>query len=234
MSVDIFDCDSSGEFSSESYSEELDRVLQRYEEAAKNEQFYLLQFSFLLKNSPYTIDCGLSPGRSFSPVVRIRMQSAEITFSSYEWVDFLEALRKIQQEFFNNCNLTEADILPFYCDDSHRISLSKLIYDENVKQVMVMKYFSQLYLDENDVQEMLDLPLISHRLTLLEELNFCLYYYNVLNTVRKSINSTNCFSIIEHLTCYCNFECNTLLANALRDYIYYYKTSIECDFNKAI
>lgn len=233
----IFMCDdssSTGEFSSESYSDELDRVLEQYEEAAKSEQFYLLQFSFPLKNSPYTIDCGLSPARNFCPIIRLRMSSAKITFNSYQWTDFVNALRKTQDEFFNNYNMEEKDYLPFFCDDLQSISLNKLVYDGEAKQVMVMKDLSVLYLDEHDVKEILNLPLISHRLALLEELNFCLYYFDVLNSLRQAINSTNCNSIIELLNWFCNSEGNTLLSNALRDYVFYYKDNILSDFNKGI
>lgn len=227
---------STGEFSSENYSEELDRVLQRYEEAARRERFYLLQFSFQLKNSPFTIDCGLSPARSFCPIIRLRMQTSEITFNSYEWSEFVNALKTLQDEFFkkSNVELEIDDYLPFFCDGFQSISMSKVVYDGNVKQVMVMKHLSMLYLDENDAEEILNIPLISHRLSLLEELNFCLYYYNTLNTLRQTIINSKNVSIIELLNSFCNSEGNTLLSNALRDYVYYYKDSILYDFNKGI
>lgn len=227
---------STGEFSSENYSEELDRVLQKYEEAARREQFYLLQFSFQLKNSPFTIDCGLSPARSFCPIIRLRMQTSEITFNSYEWVEFVSALKTLQDEFFKKSHVEPVigEYLPFFCDDFQSISMSKLVYDGNVKQVMVMKHLSILYLNENDVEEILNIPLISHRVTLLEELDFCLYYFNTLNTLRQTIIKSKNVSIIELLNSFCILEGNTLLSNALRDYVYYYKDNILCDFNKDI
>lgn len=208
-------------FSSENYSDELDRVLEQYEEAAKSEQYYLLQFSFHLPHSYYTIECGLSPARSFSPVIRLQVSAQKITFTSYEWTTFIGVLEKLQEEFFKNPS-TDADSYPITCGDFRNITLTRFIYDNDIKQVMVMKQLSWLYLSENDVKQILDInsSLISHRLTLLENLNFCMYYYDVLNSIRL-MNSDD-VSIIELFYNYCNSENNILLANALRDYIYYY------------
>lgn len=220
----------SSEFSSDSYSAELDRVLEQYEEAAKNERYYLLQFSFHLPRSYYTIECGLSPARSFSPVVRLQVHAHSITFTSYEWSEFIIMLEKLHDDFFNGAN--DVDSYPIACGDFPNITVSRLIYDNKVKEVMVMKQLSWIYLSEDTVKQILDihLPLISHRLSLLENLNFCMYYYDVLNSVRLMDSNV---SVIELLQNYCNSEKNILLANALRDYIFYFKEEI-CYFNKDI
>lgn len=219
--------------SDENYMAEIDRMLQRYEEAAKTEQFYLLQFSFVITNSHYTIDCGLSPARSFCPIIRLRTQSTRITFSSYEWTEFVKMLRKLSVEFFkNSAEANDVDYLPFFCGDLPFVTMSKIVYEDNVKQVMVMKQLSTLYLSEDEVEQILNIDsnLISHRMTLLENLNFCMYYFDALNTIRQTNNLENA-PITDLLCCFCDSEGSTLLSNALRDYIYYYGDSVFSDFN---
>lgn len=222
-------------FDSEEYSAELDRLLEQYEQAAKNEQYHLLQFSFHLVNSDYVIECGLSPARSFSPVVKLQMQTNKIIFIATEWYEFINILMKLQNEFFKN-NCDKHDCIPIACGDFPNITISKLIYDGNVKQVMVMKQLSWLYLSEEDVEQIVKInqPLISFRLTLLEKLNFCLYYYNILSNIRKiDLKNFKDVSVIDLLHSFCNSESNILLANALKDYIFYYKDTILADFNIA-
>lgn len=74
-------------------------MLKRYEEAANNEQYYLLQSNFRLPNSYYNMECGISRTRTFAPDIRLGMNSSEITFTAY---DLLTILRKLQDGFFRN------------------------------------------------------------------------------------------------------------------------------------
>ncbi|CAG9840707.1 unnamed protein product [Diabrotica balteata] len=51
----------------ESYDHELDALVEKYEEAAKNETDYLLYTQFL--NESYQVGCGLSPARTYTPAL---------------------------------------------------------------------------------------------------------------------------------------------------------------------
>lgn len=217
---------------SEDYSSELNRILERYEKAANEEQFYLLQFSFQLTNSYYTIDCGLSTALDFSSIVRLRTESTKITFDYYQWSQFIFKLRSLQDAFFKN---SMQQFPNHFGDSEDHITVNPIIYEDHVKQLMVMKHFTVLYLSESDVEQILNLELsiISHRLSLLENLNFCMYYHDALNTIQQTIPENT--SIIELLKCFCDSEGScSLAANALRDYIYYYNDKILSDFNKCI
>lgn len=57
------------------YMAEIDRILEMYENGARNEKFYLLQCTFNLKNSKYEIGCGLSPARSLIPIIILKSES---------------------------------------------------------------------------------------------------------------------------------------------------------------
>lgn len=210
---------------------QIDKILEQYENAANDEKYYLLQSSFEVMNSHCELRVGISPARSFSPIIILKSQVQKIVLSTYEWMDLIEVLTQIQKDFFtDDYELKESNNPPIRCGDF--LHVSKLMY-EDTKQVMVMKHLYAVYLSDYEVNEILkmDLALIRTQLNLLKDIEFCKYYYNMLNIVRKwfATNKT-VLSAYEILCSFC--ECsNSLCSNALKQYLFYYKDSIITDLN---
>lgn len=225
--------DEEEEYCEEDYCRELDNILQRYEIAAREEQYYLLQSVFKLPNSNYELQCGLSPARTFTPIILITRGACQITCSTYEWLDLINILKDIQTSFFHpSCQPDETFLLPIQCSDV--ISISRIINRENTKLVSIHQYFHSLDLTEKDVGEILDMAMSSvlrSQVKFLEDLNFCMFYENVLKIV-KTIDK-NIVSLQEILYAFSEaFSYNSVYGNALKQYLYYYKHKVVKDLEK--
>lgn len=117
-------CDSKETFSSilnnEDYQEQLDKVLEFYEDAAKSEPNYLL--NKLLPLGAFQIQCGISPARTFSPAITISQpnKSNKISFGMFEWSQFIDLLAEKTNEFFNKPLISCSDKyapVSFLCGD---------------------------------------------------------------------------------------------------------------------
>lgn len=197
---------------------------------------YLLHSTFKLKNSKYVVGCGLSPARSFSSVITLNSNEGHnMNFSTYEWTQIIDAFKLMQREFFQvpNTNSNINDFTPpIQCGEF--ISVCKLVYGENVKQLMLMKDIHHAYLNQEDVDEILkiDISILAHYNNLLNNLNFCMYYYNVIEIIKNwlSKNKTT-LSIDEIIYGFCETSNDSLLCNAMKQFLYYYKDKI-LDLNK--
>lgn len=206
--------------------DEIDRILDRYEEAAKEEQYYLLLSHFPLFNSDYQLQCGLSPARTFAPVIILQQQTTKIVFSTYEWYDLIQILQCVKANFFQVPGFHEVSA-PMWCGDY--IQVDKLVY-EGVKQLGLTKHMVVLYLLESDVDELLNinLALISNHIEMLDQLNFCMYLNNILDIVRDWISSNKTIlSISEIIEGICNSSANCMLSKALREYLFYFRDKID-------
>lgn len=223
----------SGYFSEEDYSDQIDKILDMYETAAKNEKYYLFQSVFPVQKSSLELQCGLSPARTFSSVIILRNQSQQISFSTYEWADIMDILRCLQKEFFVPTYVDDGLAAPLQCGDF--VHISRVIYEGDVKQVMIMKHLRVLYLEDHEVSEILkmDLALLTPQINLLEDLHFSEYYANVLEIVRNwLISNKTILSIDEILYAFSETTSNnSMLGNALKQYLFYYKEKILNDFN---
>ncbi|CAH1107069.1 unnamed protein product [Psylliodes chrysocephalus] len=216
---------------SEKYGRELDSLLEKYEEAAKNEVHYLLYTQFL--QGSYQIGCGLSPARSFTPAVVIQKgQSEKISFSSYEWEQLITLLQ--DNNFFNEIvDLPdEYDGIEFQCGDYCKV---RQVIFEDTKFIIVSKHNIDFWLTEQDVMELVDLnrQLLTSYVLMLETVQFPQYYYKILNIIRSSFNDKNyTFSGAFHkMHVFKNLDSN-LKNVALGQFIYFYKQKIVNDFER--
>lgn len=211
-------------FSDKDYNAELDRTLQMYEEQAENETFYLLRFNLKLKNSAYELECGLSPARVFSPVIILKGdENNKIVCSTYEWTNLIDVLKQMQKDFFVNTRVDNFWSPPIQCGE---LKIFKLGYGRHTKHVMVENGSAIIDLNERDVDEItkVDQVIISHQINILNNLNFCEYYYNRFDDMRKFMLTDTSLSLEEIMyDCYCGVSNEILLDIALKQYFYYCK-----------
>lgn len=214
--ADILDADS-----------EIERILSEYEKTLKFNSSLLLLNGFKLTNSSYRIECGLSPARNFLPAIIIRQNDDEMIFNTIEWAQLIEELQKLYSSFLT---AEESEMSrPISIGDT--TTINKVICG-NEKQLKFMQRLNSFYLSAKDINELLkiDLALVSHRVEMLINLNFSYYYYNVLHSLKECFNysstSSPSLTIVEILNVFCESTDNSLLSNALREYLYFYKEDI--------
>lgn len=115
-------------------------------------------------------------------------------------------MRKWKKDFLltNGNSIGSIITPPIQCGDF--ITISELVYDENVRHFLVIKQIKHLYLQEDDVNEILemDIAILSHYIDLLNELDFCMYYYNTLDDIKSySLNNKTVISLREIVYGYC-------------------------------
>ncbi|XP_050509455.1 uncharacterized protein LOC126886517 [Diabrotica virgifera virgifera] len=209
----------------EDYNQELDRALENYEAAAKSEVFYLLATKYTL--SDYEVQCGISPARSFSPAVILSQQykPTRISLSAYEWYSFISIITQQIIDFFQSPD----DLMhpTFPCEEY--CTVTPIVYDD-CKFIIVKKHGVEYYMDEEEVKQIVELNIsvISPRMQLLENLNFCEYYY-VLDFCKNTADSLNPLQI---LYAFCSIIPDGMTNNALREFIYFYKIKVINDLNK--
>lgn len=206
----------------------LDDILESYERAAKSEQFLLLSFIYPLTQD-YQLQSGISPARGFSPAIGIiqRRTQNQIIFSTFEWSDFMKTISEMQHSFFK-CKHSDEDRPrpPVSCGDF--LHVSQLVY-EGVKQLMVMKNLTAIYLSELDVDTLININnlLVAQQIQFLDNFNFCSYYFNALSTLTELISThKTILSIEELLEAFCKSSDDSLYTLALRQYLYYFKGKI--------
>lgn len=213
----------------ENYDYSIDKVLEMYEEAAKNEQYYLLHTKYPVINSALDIQCAISPARTFSPVVILQNGAAKIVLSIFEWQDMLVTLKLMQSNFFESSAPPNTVAAPVSCGEF--LHLSQITHDD-VKQVMIMRHLTSLYLYYSDVIELLKMEqLITCKINLLGKVDFCKYYFNVLEEI-CSWKHLICTQPIEKLLASFCHDNSSMLSTALREYIFYYKDKIFDDIVK--
>ncbi|KAL1487680.1 hypothetical protein ABEB36_015657 [Hypothenemus hampei] len=211
------------------YDRELEECLQKFEDAAKRETYHLLNTTY--STDAYQIEWGLSPARTFSPVVALSQTSKinKITFSEFEWITFINLIQEKICDFFNEPTVM-GDVVTLPCGDFAEVS--QIIGFKNTdgdfgKVLKIVKHAVSYYLTEKDVLQILDtdLNLIRPRLTILNDLNFCAYYYNVIDLLKSWCNVNNVVdkkAMLEWYILFCDtsYTGNMLLISALREYIY--------------
>lgn len=202
---------------------EIARILSEYEKTLTFNRTLLLLNTFKIPNSNYVIECGLCPTRNFSPTLILKQHDVEMIFNTFEWSKLMDELQKLytEQIDLNLCS-------PISIGDT---TIRKMLQG-NVTELMLMQRLTSLYLSDSDINELLkiDIALVSHRIAMLGTLNFSYYYHHVLHSLKECFNynssSNPNMSIVEILNVFCESTDNSLLSNALREYIYFYKEDI--------
>lgn len=223
------------EKSNEQYMKAVDEIIEKYEEAARWEQNYLLNSAFPL-NDYIQIQCGLSPARSFSAAIIMRnyVTGSKISFSTYEWHTLLDLLQRLKTDFFQAPIQgwpDEYDPVTHCCGDY--ATVTQLVY-EDTKRLHITKYniYIELFLFEVDELLKLDTCVLSHRISMLNSLEFCVYYYHVLAIISDWINSHKIsLNFEEIINSFCDVSNDSILSNALREYLYFYKTNVLSDIS---
>lgn len=211
------------------YDAELDHILEKYEIASKMEKHYLL-YSEYSTDMNFRIGCGLSPARTFSSVITLAYVDAKISFSTYEWDSFIDILKN--NSFINTplpALYEEYKPETIRCGDY--CTIRQIIFDD-VKWLEVTKHGISFLLRIQDVLQIIQVDncLISHRLTLLESLNFCEFYRNVIEIIRNFTQNNGHLSKFELLYTICDCS-NSIMAVALREFIYFYKPKVVNDLD---
>lgn len=98
--------------------------------------------------------------------------------------EVMDVLRNLQKDFF--CLASSNDF-------THQQNVDIIIYDydDYFKLVMIVNHINVPYVGETDVQEFLniDIALLSNGLSFLENLIFCMYFFNVLEILKNSLNT---------------------------------------------
>lgn len=208
----------------EEYNSNIDRVVNSYEEAVKNEIYYLLETTYQVYR--YNISCGISPARSFSPAVILRkhLKPGKISFNVYEWSVLIATLTQKIDDFFHEDLPTYP--ISFPCGEYCTIKQDVL---QGSKVIFIHKHDESYYMVEEEVHQILKLnnDIISQRISLLGNLNLCEYYYSVINFCMN--NANNCLSPLQILYSFCCIVQNDLLNAALKEFIYFYKTRVVND-----
>lgn len=213
----------------ESYNQEHDDCLKKFEIAAKMEKYYLLYSTYFV-NINFQVGCGLSPARSFSSAITLSSlhNLSIISFSNHEWKRFIELSEQKVDDFFHDPSVT-SDYVSYMCSDFTKVTQMSF-ENGDVKVLEVSKHGVNLYLCEEDILAIIDADskLIKLQMTLVESLNFSLFYYNLINTI-NSITTTNIpnlkLELMQLLYGSCNNE-NVLLLRALSEYMYFYKDKV--------
>lgn len=203
---------------------EVDRILSEYlseyEKSLKFNRSLLLLNTFKLTNSSYVIECGLSPARNFLPAIILRQYQDEMIFNNLEWSQLMDKMQKFlaSEEVDINASIGNTTI-------------SKVNHDAE-NQMKFIQRLTCFYLSHKDIQELvkIDLSLVSYRVAMLSNLNFSYYYYNVVHSLKECFNYnttvTHSMNIVEILNVFCESTDNSLISNALREYVYFYKEDI--------
>lgn len=203
---------------------EIARILSEYEKTLTFNNTLLLMNTIKIPNSSYVIECGLCPTRNFSPALILKQHDFEMIFSTSEWSKLIEELHKIYT------NTEEIDLRSTISIGDFT-TIRKMLQG-NVTELILMQRLTSLYLSDSDISELLkiNIALLSHRVAMLGTLNFSYYYHNVLYSLKECFNynssSNPNMSIVEILNVFCESTDNSLLSNALREYIYFYKEDI--------
>lgn len=231
IEVTLTNSDSGDSITMEEYDHDLNEILNKYEEAAQLENHYLLHSIFLAGG--FQIGCGISPARTFSPVIILTQpyKLYKISFGLYEWNTFTEMINQKLTSFFNeplDQYPDEYDTVTFPCGDFCKIT--QVVYD-STKFLEVCKHNVNFYLAEEDAISILDVntQLLSHRINMLTNLNFCEYYYYIIDLVKsyfKDNNNYNYLNALKLLYGFCDGSGNSMLSNSLREYMYYYKNDV--------
>lgn len=240
-SRDDYDCatsSSSSVLSPICYDRQLEECLQKFEDAARRESFHLLNAAYY--TDAYRIECGLSPARTFSSVITLSEPTkiGKISFNEFEWFTFVNVLHEKMCDFFNDPTVS-GDVVTFPCGDF--IEVSQMIGFTNTdgdigKVLKILKHSVSFYLTENDVHQIvhIDLHLIRPRLVILNDLQFCAYYYNLINVLNSwcIANNVNRKALLELYSLVYDklFTGNMLLSSALKEYLYYYHEKVVQDF----
>lgn len=71
--------------------------------------------------------------------------------------------------------------------------------------------------------------MLAHRISILDSLDFCLYY-NLLDIISGWIKSHKIsLNVNDILSSFCDVSNDSLLSNALREYLYFYQTNVLSD-----
>uniref|UniRef100_A0A6P7H124 Uncharacterized protein LOC114344790 isoform X1 n=1 Tax=Diabrotica virgifera virgifera TaxID=50390 RepID=A0A6P7H124_DIAVI len=216
------------------YDAELDRVLEKYEEAAKDEPYYLLEPTYPI--GCFHIKIGLSPARQFSPSIILYQHGkfTRISLNTFEWTTLIEMFIQIMEEFFipplPTCS-DEYDPIEFECGDFCKL---RQLVMENVKFLTIEKSVIEYYLCEDDVSQILraNIDLVSQRVSLLDKLQFFSYYRNVVYFIQQNCHKSNSlYSRLHALTAFCGIFPDTLLSQALNEYVWYYSNKVVNDLD---
>lgn len=211
----------------ESYNQRLDECLKNFEIAAKMEKYYLLYSTYWV-NINFQVGCGLSPARSFSPVITLSRpnKSDIISFNSDEWNALIELSEQKIGEFFHNLSVT-SDYVPFMCSDF--VKVAQMTFENgDVKVLEVSKQNVNFYLCEEDVLALINANsnLIKPQLLLVEGVNFGPFYYNIIDAISSITTIPNLkLEFLQLLYGSCR-DCNVLFLKALNEYIYFYRDNV--------
>lgn len=193
LSQEVDDCHDNNCFCSTN-----DRFMENYRNKILKENNYILCSNFDLNKNVFSLECGLSVQRNFEPVVRLinKLDNKKISFNIAEWYFFVDRLKMMVNEFFEN--KTEEDPIIFVdipnSSEQIHIQTSKFMDQKVIKIASTCQIPSTvLYLSEASVKQILKISglLIKHRLEMLDNLRFASFYNNFLNTVNKLLIQSN-------------------------------------------
>lgn len=193
----------------------LENITYAWDEDIMEEQHLLLNTCFIVEPT-FTVHCGLSPTRYFSPAVNIVFDTySKISLDRLEWNEFILTLTQWIEEFFNKSNYDDIS-KGFNCNKN--VKLSTLVRLDGIKLAILSKNNVVHYFTRSEVMKLIsESEMIFNKIEFLLNLNICEYYWNFLDRVNTlllryhyMINTNDIVMALCNLSCnletYCIFE----------------------------
>lgn len=206
-------------YSTSEENNEVNRILNQYEEAVRNEKYLLLSTHFVIEPM-YMLRCGLSPLRFFKPVVQIVNQldqSNVIFMDRFEWYDFILLLNRIVQ------HNPDVPLIPVQFGSNLKLSVLPI---PNIKMVVLSKKDVCHYFTENEVLQLLAVDnKINIKINYLLKFNMLACYYRFLDDVNELLLKYNyIFNPVDIMKSLCN------LSNEIETYTIFELLSLDEEF----
>lgn len=209
----------------------------------ENKQMDILEDSKYILSSNFdtgdifTLESGLSPGRNFSPAIRIvnKTDHSKISFSYSEWNAFIKHLKHISENYFEQEQAEETNI-NLESDELIKIQTSNFLSAKMVKVISsAILPSTSLYFSEMTVKSLIRLAniILKHRMETLEKIKFSIFYYNFVETVKKLIFKANYEISPEQLiTSFCEILSDSIDGYCMRETWFYYKQKVLDDLDQ--
>lgn len=201
---------------------------EQYRKQLLNENKFIFETNFDIKDSVFSIQCGLSNVRNFRPAVKLlnKTDNTRISFNINEWDSFLKHLKDIYFNYFESDN-QETCIINLDSDELISLQTSKFLSEKVLKVTSEAELPSKcLYFCKKTIKDILSLSscIIKYHLEMLHNIDFPTFYNKFLDAINRIILQSNYELQPEQvITSYCEILGYNLESYCLRECWFYHK-----------